>query len=43
MIAIILSFVSNNWDAFVIHCKSHGIDNVEEIEKELEALEDQRR
>lgn len=39
MITIILDFISQNWDAFVIHCKSHGISDINEIEKELEKLQ----
>jgi len=38
MITVILDFISNNWGAFVEHCRQHGIpDN--EIEAELEKIE----
>ena len=39
MVTIILDFISQNWNAFVVHCASHGITSVNEIEKELEKLE----
>lgn len=43
MITIILDFISNNWNAFVEHCKHHGITNVDEIEKELERVAAKKR
>lgn len=39
MLLIILDFISNNWSAFVEHCKHHGLTDEDEIEKELSGLE----
>ena len=38
MITIILHFIEENWEAFVQHCKSHGLNNVDVIEDELEKI-----
>ncbi len=38
MILIILDFIEQNWEAFEQHCRSHGLDDVETIEDELEKL-----
>ena len=43
MFIIIMDFIEIHWDQFVKHCKNHGIDNEEEIEKALDDLKFKHR
>jgi len=38
MIDIILDFIEQNWNSFLIHCKQHGIKDEKEVEESLDSF-----